>query len=222
MLELYYAPASIALASMIALKDAGAQHRLRRIDFAAEEQKGAPYTALNPKARVPTLVTPQGPLTETPAILAYIAQTHPDAGLAPADPFGFARMQAFNCYLCATLHIAHAHRMRGHRWSDDPAAWEAMRRFVPRSVGACWDYVEAHAFAGPFVMGEQYTVADPYLSPSRAGWRRTASTRAGISTWPPTAPPWPSAPASARPWPSLGSRGTRLYGTECAHRMFDP
>ncbi|HEX6103000.1 MAG TPA: glutathione S-transferase [Alphaproteobacteria bacterium] len=163
MLELYYAPASIALASMIALNDAGAPHRLRRVDFAADEQKGAAYTAMNPKARVPTLVTPQGPLTETPAILAFIAQTHPRAQLAPTDPFGFARMQAFNCYLCATLHVAHAHRMRGHRWSDDPAAWEAMRRFVPRSVGACWDYVEAHAFAGPFVMGERYTVADPYL-----------------------------------------------------------
>lgn len=163
MLELYYAPASIALASMIALNDAGARHRLCRVDFAAEEQKGAAYTALNPKARVPTLVTPQGPLTETPAILAYIAQTHPEAGLAPADPFGFARMQEFNCYLCATLHVAHAHRMRGHRWSDDPAAWEAMRRFVPRSVGACWDYVEGYASAGPYVMGEQYTVADPYL-----------------------------------------------------------
>ena len=47
MLELYYAPASIALASTIALKDAGARHRLRRVDFAAEEQKGAAYTALN-------------------------------------------------------------------------------------------------------------------------------------------------------------------------------
>jgi glutathione S-transferase len=163
MLELYYAPGTVALASMIALNDAGAPHRLRRVDFATDEQKSEAYLAVNPKARVPTLVGPQGRLTETPAILAFIAQTHPGARLAPAEPFAFARMQAFNCYLCATLHVAHAHRMRGHRWSDDPAAWEAMRRFVPRSVGACWQYVEEHAFAGPFVMGEQYTVADPYL-----------------------------------------------------------
>ncbi len=163
MIELYYSPASIALASMIALNDAGAQHRLTLVDFAREEQKGAAYLALNPKARVPTLVTPHGRLTETPAILAYIAQTHPEARLAPTDPFAFGKLQEFNCYLCATLHVAHAHRMRGHRWSDDPAAWEAMQRFVPQSVGACWDYVESHAFVGPHVMGEQYTVADPYL-----------------------------------------------------------
>ncbi len=163
MLELYWSPNTISLASMIALNDAGADHRLTRVDFAADEQKGAAYTAINPKARVPTLVTPQGRLTETPAILAFIAQTHPQARLAPTDPFDFARMQAFNCYLCATLHVAHAHRMRGHRWADDPAAWEAMKKKVPQSVGDCFAYVEDHAFAGPWVMGEQYTVADPYL-----------------------------------------------------------
>jgi glutathione S-transferase len=163
MLELYYAPNTISLASIIALGEAGAEHRLHRVDFASEEQKGAAYTALNPKARVPTLATPQGRLTETPAILAFIAQTHPEARLAPTEAFAFAKMQEFNCYLCATLHVAHAHRMRGARWSDDPAAWEAMKRFVPRSVGACWDYVEAHALAAPYVMGEQYTVADAYL-----------------------------------------------------------
>jgi glutathione S-transferase len=191
MLELYYAPGTIALASMIALNDAGVRHRLHRVDFAAEEQKGAAYMALNPKARVPTLVTPHGPLTETPAILAFIAQTQPEAGLAPTDPFTFAKMQEFNCYLCATLHVAHAHRMRGHRWSDDPAAWEAMRRFVPQSVGACWDYVERHAFAGPYVMGERYTVADPYLftvsrwmeadSIDPAGYPRLAAHRAAMA-----------------------------------------
>jgi glutathione S-transferase len=148
---------------MIALNEAGAEHRLHRIDFARDEQKGAAYAAVNPKGRVPTLVTPEGLLTETPAILAYIAQTHPEARLAPSDPFGFARVQEFNCYICATLHVAHAHRMRGHRWADDPAAWEAMRRFVPQSVGACFAHIEEHALAEPFVMGRQYTVADPYL-----------------------------------------------------------
>ncbi len=57
MLELYYAPGTISLASMIALNDAGAAHRLHRVDFRTEEQKGAAYTAVNPKARVPALVT---------------------------------------------------------------------------------------------------------------------------------------------------------------------
>jgi glutathione S-transferase len=70
--------------------------------------------AINPKGRVPALVTHADILTETPAILAYIAQRYPQANLAPLDdPFAFARMQAFNSYLCSTVHVAHAHWMCG-------------------------------------------------------------------------------------------------------------
>ena len=72
-------------------------------------------------------------------------------------------MQAFNSYLCATLHVAHAHRMRGYRWADDPAAIAAMQRHAPSAVGACYDLIENHMFHGPWVMGDAYTVADPYL-----------------------------------------------------------
>ena len=60
------------------------------------------------------MVTDRGILTETPAMLAFIAQSFPQAGLAPLDdPFGFAQVQAFNSYLCSTVHVAHAHCMRG-------------------------------------------------------------------------------------------------------------
>jgi glutathione S-transferase len=164
MFMLYYAPHTCSLASHIALEDAGAAYELRRIDFDAMEQKSPNYVAINPKARVPTMITPRGTLTETPAMLAFIAQNFPEARLAPIeDPFAFAQMQSFNNYLCATLHVAHAHRMRGHRWADDPASFADMQRKVPQSVGACYDLIESHMFKGPWVMGEAYTVADPYL-----------------------------------------------------------
>ena len=164
MFTLYYARDTCALASHIALEETGADFALHRIDFSTAEQTAAPYRAINPGARVPALVTPQGILTETPAILVYIAQCFPAAGLAPlGDPFAFARMQAFNSYLCATLHVAHAHRMRGYRWADDPAAITAMQRHAPVAVGACYDLIENHLFEGPWVMGDTYSVADPYL-----------------------------------------------------------
>ena len=162
MLTLYYATDTCALASHIALKDAGADYRLQRIDFATAQQRSDAYLALNPKGRVPALVAPEGILTETPAILAYIAQSYPQAGLAPADPFRFAKVQEFNSYLCSTLHVAHAHRMRGYRWADDEAAIEAMKRKVPQSVSACYDYVESQ-IAGLWVMGGEYSIADAYL-----------------------------------------------------------
>jgi glutathione S-transferase len=164
MLILYFTPETCSLATHIALEDAGAAYELRRIDFAATQQQSPAYTAINPKARVPALVTSRGVLTETPAMLAFVAQSYPAARLAPTDdPFAFAEVQAFNSYLCSTVHVAHAHRMRGNRWVDDPAAIAAMQKKVPQSVGACFDLIERHMLKGPWVMGDAYTIADPYL-----------------------------------------------------------
>jgi glutathione S-transferase len=161
---LYYTPHSCALASHIALEQAGAEYELRRVDFARQEQRSEAYLRVNPKGRVPALVTDRGVLTETPAILAYVAQRFPAARLAPLnDAFAFAEVQAFNSYLCSTVHVAHAHRMRGHRWVDDPAAIEAMQRKVPQSVGACFELIEREMLRGPWVMGDAYTICDPYL-----------------------------------------------------------
>jgi glutathione S-transferase len=164
MLTLYYAPNTCSLASHIALLEAGAPYELKLVDFNKTEQREPHYLAVNPKARVPSLVTPRGILTETPAMLAFIAQSFPTAKLAPLDdPFAFAEVQAFNSYLCSTVHVAHAHRMRGHRWVDDPAAIAAMQRKVPESVGACFDLIERNMLKGPWVMGSAYTISDPYL-----------------------------------------------------------
>jgi len=164
MLTLYYATNTCALASHIALEETGADYETRWIDFRAAEQTKPDYLKINPKGRVPALATERGVLTETPAILAYVAQSYPDAKLAPLhDPFAFAELQAFLSYLCATVHVAHAHRVRGARWADDPAAHEAMKKKVPQSVGACFDLIERKMFRGPWVMGDAYTIADPYL-----------------------------------------------------------
>jgi glutathione S-transferase len=103
-------------------------------------------------------------VTEVPAILAFIAQEYPQSNLAPLDdPFAFAEIQAFNSYLCSTVHIAHAHRMRGYRWADEPEAIAAMQKKVPQSVGEGFELIENNFFKGPWVMGERYTIADPYL-----------------------------------------------------------
>jgi glutathione S-transferase len=164
MMKLYYAAHTCALASHVALQDAGAEYSTVRINFAAHQQRSPEYLAINPKGRVPALVTERGILTETPAMLAFIAQSFPKAKLAPLDdPFRFAEVQAFNSYLCSTVHVAHAHRMRGTRWADDPAAIEAMKRKVPDSVAACFELIEQKMLQGPWVMGDSYTVCDPYL-----------------------------------------------------------
>lgn len=164
MFTLYYAANTCSLAVHIALEDAGAGYELRRIDFTSTEQQSLDYLKVNPKARVPAMVTPHGILTETPAMLAFIAQSFPEAALAPLnDAFAFAQLQSFNSYLCSTLHVAHAHRMRGYRWAYEASSFIDMQRKVPESVSACYDLIETRMLRGPWVMGNNYTIADPYL-----------------------------------------------------------
>ena len=175
MLKLFYTAHTCSLATHIVLEEVGADYSTARIDFARTEQRSPEYLKVNPKGRVPALVTDRGVLTETPAMLVFVAQSFPAAGLAPLDdPFAFAEMQAFNSYLCSTLHIAHAHRMRGHRWvdADDAAAIAAMQRKVPQSVTACFELIEHDMLEGPWVMGERYTICDPYLF-TLAQWLET-------------------------------------------------
>jgi glutathione S-transferase len=166
MLTLYYAPHTCALATHIALEEAGASYSSKRIDFTRSEQRSPDYLKINPKGRVPALVTDRGILTETPAMLVYVAQSFPKSGLAPMDDaFALAEVQAFNSYLCSTVHVAHAHRMRGYRWvdADDKQSLAAMQRKVPESVGAAFELIERDLLKGPWVMGERYTICDPYL-----------------------------------------------------------
>jgi glutathione S-transferase len=164
MLKFFFGPKSCALASHIALEEAGADYEAVRLDLAAGEHKRPEYLKVNPKARVPALVTDRGILTENPAILAYVAQTHPERKLAPLDDaYAFGKIQAFNSYLCATVHVAHAHKLRGYRWADQQTSYDDMKKKVPETVAACFELIETEMLEGPWVAGANFSIADPYL-----------------------------------------------------------
>ncbi len=164
MLELFYGRRTCALASHIVLEAAGADYTATALDFGAGQQRSAAFLALNPKGRVPALRTERGVLTETPAILLYLAQRFAPAQLAPLDdPFELAQLQAFNSYLCSTVHVAHAHKLRGARWADDEAAQQSMRAKVAQNMTECFTLIERELLRGPWVMGETFSIADPYL-----------------------------------------------------------
>jgi glutathione S-transferase len=163
-LTLYYAPGTCALASHLALEHAGAPYQAERIDFRSGQQQSPEYLRINPKGRVPALRTERGVLTETPALLHFIAQSFPAAQLAPLDdPFLLARMNEFNSYLCATVHVAHAHRPRAYRWADDVQAQEAMKKKVPQNMAECFALIEHDLLQGPWVLGERFSTSDYYL-----------------------------------------------------------
>ncbi|UBO75798.1 glutathione S-transferase family protein [Aeromonas rivuli] len=163
-LTLYLAPGTCAMAVRIALMEAGAPHQIKLLDLAAGEQRSPEYLAINPKGRVPALVTEHGVLTETSALLLYVAQRFPAAKLAPLEDFFLlARMQEVNLFLAATLHISHAHGRRGSRWADDEHAIAAMKAKMPQNMRDGFAEIENHYLVGPWVLGEQFSLADIYL-----------------------------------------------------------
>ncbi|HEY0646877.1 glutathione S-transferase family protein [Phenylobacterium sp.] len=164
MLKLYTHLGTIGLAVEIALEEAGAAYDVHRMNFAENEQRAAPYLAINPKSRVPSLETDRGVITETPAIMGYIARSFPAARLSPeGDVFAMAELESLMSYLCAWVHPAAAHRHRGYRWADDPAAIADMRRKAPEVFGEAMHLIDTKLFRGPWALGGTYSVADPYL-----------------------------------------------------------
>ncbi|MDF2368353.1 glutathione S-transferase family protein [Sneathiella sp.] len=166
MLKLYYNAGSIALASHIALEESGADYEAIKLNHAIMEHTKPEYLAINPKGRVPSLITDRGILTETPAILLYIAQEYGASVFPPPeDPYDLAQLQSVNSYLCSTVHVNHAHRMRGKRWVDEQntAAIEAIASKVKSNMEDCFHLIEEEMFIGPWIMGADFSIADPYL-----------------------------------------------------------
>ncbi|WP_298290656.1 glutathione S-transferase N-terminal domain-containing protein [uncultured Litoreibacter sp.] len=162
-LTLHLAKGTVALAPHIALNEVGADFDLVWVDFAAKAQTKPDYLAINPKGRVPALMTENGVLTETAAMLNYIAALHPKAALTPEDTWQRAKMEEVFLYLASTVHINHAHKMRGHRWSDDPATYPAMQAKVASNITENAALIESDYLKGPFVLGETFSNADIYL-----------------------------------------------------------
>ncbi len=163
MLRLFYGPGTIAVATAITLEEAGVDYRLLKLDFDSGEQTKPDYHVINPKGRVPALVTDNGVLTETGALLDYIAALAPEANLVPDEPFLAAKMREVMYYLASTMHVNHAHKMRGPRWADQESSFQDMTAKVPETMTASCAYIDANFPVNPFVLGKEISLADPYL-----------------------------------------------------------
>lgn len=160
MLKLYYSPGACALASHIALEEAGADYEAVAIDLKKGEQKTPDYLAVNPAGVTPALVTDEGVLTENLVIMGYVAQTHPQARLADnGSSFNFGKMQSLNAWLGSSLHPAIGKVL----FSRPPLEGAARANQVELALNK-YDLAEQHLFKGPWAMGDAYTVADGYLS----------------------------------------------------------
>lgn len=163
MLTLYLSKASSALAPHILLEEIGAVYRTVDTPIATGALQQPEFLSINPKGRVPVLSTDEGIITENPAILWYLGERFAQAGLLPEGAFARAVAQDLNAYICATVHVAFAHKLRGARWSDDPQVIDGMKQKVARNMAECAQVIESRYLQGPWALGARYSICDPYL-----------------------------------------------------------
>lgn len=177
-MKLYYAPGACSLSPHISLREAGAAFDLERVDTKTRKtQSGADYLGINPKGYVPALQLDGGEvLTEGAAVVQFIADRHPAAGLAPANgSLERARLQEHLNFIASELHKAFTPLF-------DPSAPEAAKQAAPAAVARRLDHVERLLADGrAYLLGERFSVADAYLF-TVASW--TGPTGIGLDRWP--------------------------------------
>ena len=159
MLKLYYAPGACSQAVHIVLHEAGLEHTSEMVDLRAKRtETGADYWAINPKGAVPALDLGNGEiLTENAAILQYLGDLSGDEALLPP----VHHMRRYRVLEWLNFIATELHKGFGPLWN--PTASVDSKQAARDLLAKKFDYAEQRLGAGPFVLGEQLTIADPYL-----------------------------------------------------------
>lgn len=158
-MKLYYSPGACSLSPHIALREAGINVELKKVDLGAKKvADGGDYTAVNPKGYVPALELPSGEvLTEGPAIVQYVADQNPDSKLAPkAGTLERYRLQEWLNFISTELH-------KSFSVFFNKSATTEWKEGVKANLGRRFDFLSAKLAGQPYLMGNQFTVADGYL-----------------------------------------------------------
>lgn len=158
-MKLYYSPGACSLASHIALHETGLPFEIDRlVKSTGGTESGEDFLRVNPKGYVPTIRLDDGSvLTEGAAVLQYIADRKPGSGLAPeAGTMARYRLQEWLTFISSELHKSFSLLFN----KDMPEAAKAVAR---GNLGRRFGHVEAQLANQPYLMGEQFTVADAYL-----------------------------------------------------------
>ena len=154
----YHNPRSRAAMAHWMLEEVGADYEIRHIDFQKGDQKTPEFLALNPMGKIPMIVADGTVITEAPAIIAWLADAYPAAGLAP--PVGSVERGVYYRWL-----------FFGGSCIEPAVADQMFKRPAPAQPGAIgWGSyddvirtVEAGLQPGPFLLGDKFSAADVYI-----------------------------------------------------------
>ena len=158
-MKLYYAPGACSLSPHIVAREAGIPLEFVKVDVATKTvAREGDYWDVNPKGYVPTLVLDDGQvLTEGPAIVQYLADQKPEAGLAPKNgTFERYRLQEWLNFLTSEIHKQFSPLFK-------PNTPEDYKKIAKDTLAGRFDWLEQQLAGKDYLMGRQFTVADVYL-----------------------------------------------------------
>ncbi|HEY0680876.1 MAG TPA: glutathione S-transferase family protein [Steroidobacter sp.] len=163
MLTLYYCPYACSMASHVALEEAGATFEAKKINIFTGEQHKPEYRAINPRAKVPALRFNDGRvLLETTAILGWIGTAYPQKNLLGVDPLERARTIAHCAWLSGTVHPTFKQFIHPEHLVADVSLHAAVKAQAKDNYWACLQEIDGALADRPWIMGDEFTLADPY------------------------------------------------------------
>jgi glutathione S-transferase len=174
-MKLYYSPGACSQAPHILLHEIGLSHDAARVDLKSKMvEDGRSYLQINPKGSVPALELDNGEvLTENAVILQYLGDRAGSDVLPSLGNFRRYRVLEAVNFITTELHKSFAPLFK-------PDAGDETRLLFREQIRSRLDYVDTKLGDGPFLMGEELTIADPYLFVI-TGW---TDKMIGLTDWP--------------------------------------
>ncbi len=158
-MKLYYSPGACSMASHIVLNELSLKCDLEQVSLKEHKTKsGDDFYKINPKGYVPAMSLDNGQvLTEGAAILQYIADQKPESQMIPK----FGTFERYRCQEWLTFISSEIHK--NYSPFFNPQTPEQTKMNLKSTLSKRFQYVADHLKTNPFLMGNQFTVADAYL-----------------------------------------------------------
>jgi glutathione S-transferase len=163
--KLFFSPGAVSMATHFALEELGRPYQLEPILIREGQQHSERYRSVHALGRLPALEIAEGVvLTETPALLGYLAASAPELALLPTEPLSRARADEWMSLLASALHVTFLSHFRPDRYTSDPEAAASLKVDGKQRFFDLLRYVEAKLPEQGFVLGERYSLCDAYLA----------------------------------------------------------
>ncbi len=163
--KLYFSPGAVSMATHIALEEIGIPYTLEPVLIREGQQLTEQYRRIHPLGRLPALeIEPGVILTETPALLTYLAELAPELGLLPRGGLEGARANEWMSLLASAVHVTFISFFRPDRYTADDAARAALKIDGKQRFFEMLRHVESRLPEQGFVLGERYSLCDAYLA----------------------------------------------------------